>query len=180
MARTRARFGIIAALATALTLVASGQQPAQLKVGLDGTDAAVWLPLGAANFRAERGEIVATVQPGGGWLVANRGYQDVAVKFSFRCTGKCQAGILLGMQDAGDRVDGLFVSLTDNDLTTYEMPLDARGQELERRKLAPAAGMGAGAGAGGGRQGGVPPTAPVGHPLSVPPPPPPPPPHPPT
>lgn len=170
MARSRAPLSAVA-FAAALTLAASGQQRAPLEGGLDGTDSVAWHAMGSAIFRSDAGEIVGAVSPGasGGWLVTDRRYQDLGVRFSFRCGGECQTGILLGMQHAGDRIDGLFISLTNNDLTAYGMTLDARGQEIERRKLAPAAGKGAsGAGAGGGRQGGVPPTAPVGHPMSAP------------
>ena len=38
-----------------------------------------WTPLGQADWRAQNGEIIGTPkQPGGGWLVLNKSYQDVA------------------------------------------------------------------------------------------------------
>jgi hypothetical protein len=169
MARRRAGVAAVAAFGVAFTLVAFGQQPARLVGGLDGTDPAAWHAKGSATWRVEGREIIGTVSSGGGgWLLSDRGYQDLGVKFSFRCTGECQTGILLGMESAGERATGTYISLTDDDLHAYELSVGSRGQELERRKLAPAAARGGGAGAGGGRQGGVPPTAPVGHPMSVP------------
>jgi len=162
--------GLTVALTTALTLGAFGQQPAHLTGGVDGTDLAVWQPKGQATWRAEGSDIVATVSlaNANGWLVSARSYQDLGVKFSFRCTGECETGILLGMEDAGDRARGTYVSLTDDDLRAYELTLGRGGVEIDRRKLEQAAARGSGAGAGGGRPGGVPPTAPVGHPMSTP------------
>ena len=55
-----------------------------------------WHTLGHANWRAENGEIIATPQtPDGGWLVLDKGYQDVKFYTEFRCTGACDAGVLL-------------------------------------------------------------------------------------
>lgn len=91
--------GITATLIMAATLVAFGQQTAQLTGGLDGTDTAVWHPQGFADWRVEKGEIVGAVRAsgGGGWLVRDRGYQDLAVKFSFRCTGDRAVGSLFAV-----------------------------------------------------------------------------------
>src|ERR1051326_1239195 len=91
---------------------------------------------------------------------------------TFRCTGGCQTGVLIGMEKSGDHMTGIFLSLADNDLSAYEMTLDAQGHEIERHKpTAAAPGRGAGAPGGGsaGRGGrGQVPAAPAGHPLSEP------------
>src|SRR5690242_59809 len=47
-----------------------------------------WQPMGDATWKAENGEIVGTpTQPGGGWLVWNQPYQDVAFYARFKCDG---------------------------------------------------------------------------------------------
>ena len=43
-----------------------------------GSSLANWKPIGHANWRAENGEIIGTPQnPEGGWLVMDKGYQDL-------------------------------------------------------------------------------------------------------
>ena len=53
-----------------------------------------WKPLGQAEWRAQDGEITA-VPKGGGWLVLDRAYQDVAFFSSFRCAPGCKTGVLI-------------------------------------------------------------------------------------
>ena len=65
-----------------------------------------WKPFGDADWRAQNGEIVG-VPKGGGWLVADRAYQDVAFSASFRCAEGCRAGVLLRAErTAGRRPQG--------------------------------------------------------------------------
>ncbi len=60
-----------------------------------GSSLANWRPVGHANWRAENGEIIATPQnPDGGWLVMDKGYQDLELYTEFRCAENCDAGIL--------------------------------------------------------------------------------------
>ena len=56
-----------------------------------------WHPLGDAAWRAQAGEITGTVKPGGGggWLFLDQSYQDVGFHAMFKCTGGCQAGVLI-------------------------------------------------------------------------------------
>ena len=91
-------------------------------------------PQGPATWRIQNGQVVGTVQGDGGWLVSNRGYQDVGVQFAFRCAGECQSGVLLGMEKQGDSTKGLYISLAPGDLSAYEMTLNAQGQEVARTK----------------------------------------------
>ncbi len=56
-----------------------------------GSTLAGWHALGQANWRAENGEITATPQsPDGGWLVLDKGYQDLDFYTEFRCAGELQ------------------------------------------------------------------------------------------
>ena len=60
-----------------------------------GSTLAGWHALGQANWRAENGEITATPQSSdGGWLVLDKGYQDLDFYTEFRCAGECNIGVL--------------------------------------------------------------------------------------
>ncbi len=147
----------LAGLATAcgaaamLSVLATDLVSGQTKAGFDGKSLAGWHVLGPNSWRVDRGELVGTVQQGstGSWLVQDRGFQDLALKFSFRCAAGCQSGILLGMEKDGDRTKGLFVSLASGDFNAYEVTLDAQGQEVDRVRFTGAAGRAGGAGAAG-------------------------------
>jgi len=92
--------------------------------------------LGQANWRAENGELIGTPQnSGGGWLLSDRSYQDVALFANFRCTGGCEAGALFRIEKTGDGYKGFFVSLTERDTPSYSVTLDAQGKILTRERL---------------------------------------------
>jgi hypothetical protein len=95
-----------------------------------------WHSLGSADWRAENGEIIGTAkQENGGWLVLDKGYQDVALLTSFRGNGTGKTGILLRAEKTADGMKGIFVSLNDGDVAAYDILLDAQGNELSRTKL---------------------------------------------
>jgi Domain of Unknown Function (DUF1080)/FG-GAP-like repeat len=99
-----------------------------------------WHPLGQADWRAENGEIIGTPKPGG-WLLLDRSYQDVGFFLSFRCPPGCKAGVLLRAEKSADGgMKGIFVSLTEGDLASYRVTLDAQGNETSRERLRPAGG----------------------------------------
>ena len=87
-----------------------------------------WKPFGSAAWRAQNGEIIG-VPNGGGWLVADRAYQDVAFSASFRCADGCAAGVLLRAertQDGG--LKGIYASLVADDLVSYRVTIDSAGK----------------------------------------------------
>ena len=99
-----------------------------------------WKPLGAAAWRAQNGEIIATPN-GGGWLVADRAYQDVAFSASFRCADGCSAGVLLRAEQTPDGgLKGIYASLVADDLVSYRVTIDSSGKETSRERLRPAGG----------------------------------------
>jgi hypothetical protein len=100
-----------------------------------------WQSIGSANWRAENGEIVGTSKQGnGGWLVLDKGYQDVALLTSFRWSGSSKIGILLRAEKTVDGMKGVFVSLNEEEVASYEMLMDAQGNEISRTKLGPGPG----------------------------------------
>src|SRR5258708_5774369 len=67
-----------------------------------GSSLTGWHKLGQADWRAENGEIIGTPKESGGWLVLDKGYQDIAFYASFRCAGACQTGVLLRAEKTAD------------------------------------------------------------------------------
>lgn len=105
-----------------------------------GSSLAGWKPMGGATWRAENGEIVATAGATGGWLIADKAYEDVSMVASFRCTGACQTGLLLRAERTPDGgMKGIFVSVTGEERASYRVTLDAQGRETSRDRLRPPA-----------------------------------------
>jgi hypothetical protein len=101
-----------------------------------------WHTLGSADWRAENGEIVGTPrQPGGGWLVLDRSYQDVGLYASFLCASGCKTGLLFRAEKTSDGFKGIYVALTDGDMASYRVTLDANGQITRREALRPGGGQ---------------------------------------
>lgn len=147
--------------------------------------------IGQAEWRAADGEIVASARtPAGGWLMLDRGLQDVEVGFDFRAAPGAEVGVLLRAERTQDGYKGIYVSLTEGQIGSFAVTLDAAGRELSRAALrsggglvrsvpsaaeaaaaaaARAAAAPAGGGGGGGGQGGAggppaPPPVPAGRP----------------
>ncbi len=102
-----------------------------------GSSLTGWQPIGESAWRAENGEIIGTPKgTAGGWLLANRSYQDVAVFASFRCAAGCQTGVLLRAERTADGgVKGVFVSLNDGDLAAYRVTVDRQGAQTSKERL---------------------------------------------
>ncbi|MPZ20377.1 MAG: DUF1080 domain-containing protein [Luteitalea sp.] len=102
----------------------------------EGSTLAGWHVVGAAEWRAQQGEIIGTPkEPGGGWLVLDRSYQDVALYATFRCSAGCRAGVLLRAEKTATGMKGIYVSLTDEDEAPYAVTLDTDGREVQREPL---------------------------------------------
>src|SRR5260370_19025490 len=107
-----------------------------------GSALAGWHTLGQADWKAANGEIAGTPKsPAGGWLLMDKGLQDLGIYTAFRCTGGCKTGIIVRAQKPADGMKGLLVSLTEGEQGLYRITLDAQGQETHRDRLRPAASM---------------------------------------
>jgi hypothetical protein len=102
-----------------------------------------WKTIGAVDWSAHNGEIVGSAKQGsaGGWLVGEHQYQDVGLHASFRCSDNCQLGILLRGKTTATGMEGTYVSLTEGDMASYQVDLDAQGNLLKREKLVRAGGV---------------------------------------
>jgi len=128
-------YTLTAACAVVSVVVATSQNFAP-DVTFKRSDLAGWHKLGDADWRADHCEITGTPKrESGGWLVLDRGYQDLQFFASFRCTGACKSGILLRAEKTAEGMKGIYVSLAEGDLAGYEVVLDAQGAEVSREKL---------------------------------------------
>ncbi len=153
-------------------------------VTFTGSALSGWHTLGQTGWRADDGEIIgAPAQTNGGWLVLDKGYQDIEISASIRSTNGSKAGILLRVEKTAEGgMKGILVSLNDGEAVAYDVILEAQRNELSRTKLgslprdilirmatavkgkeavpgfselaAPASDAGATAGGGGGGRGG--------------------------
>ena len=93
--------------------------------------------LGSAGWSAQNGEITGAPQnPDGGWLVLDKSYQDIQFYTEFRCSGTCNAGVLLRAEKTSSGgLKGDYISLSEGDVDSYELELSPDGKELSRTKL---------------------------------------------
>jgi hypothetical protein len=102
-----------------------------------GSSLAGWRTLGQAEWRAQNGEIVGTAKPGGagGWLMLGKSFQDVGFFASFQCAAGCRTGVLFRAEKTAEGMKGVYVSLSEENVTAYKVTLGADGQELQREPL---------------------------------------------
>lgn len=99
-----------------------------------------WNTIGSANWEAQQGRITGMPEEGDGWLVLDKGYQDMQFSTRFRCQGTCDTGVLFRMTDAGNgEHQGIFIALTDS-LRSYRVRIK-EGTIVHRLPLMPAAAM---------------------------------------
>ena len=119
------------------SVVAQGPHSDTTKL-FNGTSLAGWHPRGAAQWRVANGEIVGAATSGPGWLVLDKSYQDIILKFAFQCDG-CDAGVVLrnaAVPASQARPAPSTSGISGPDaLTLYRVTLDAQGKELERTQL---------------------------------------------
>lgn len=148
MVRGLKRFAVLSAILVAVALVPAGlagQQPAASLAANFAADGAIsksaltgWRPVGAAKWRVENGEVVASGE--GGWLLSEKSYEDVSFVASFRCAGACTTGLLLRAEKTPDGgMKGILVSVTAEERASYRVTLDAQGRETSRERLRPPA-----------------------------------------
>jgi len=127
----------IAALLVVLSAILAATHDFVPDFVFKGSSLAGWHTLGHATWRAENGEITGKPDTtDGGWLVMDKGYQDVDFYTEFRCTEKCEAGVLLraGKTPEGGW-KGVYLPITGEG-GSYDLTLDADGKELKRAPLA--------------------------------------------
>src|SRR3984893_4902888 len=137
--------GLYVVIAVAVCVIGSAvfaaSQNFRPDVIFTGSSLTGWNKLGQADWRADNGEIISAPKESGGWLMLDKGYQDIAFYASFHCAGACQTGILLRAEKTADGMKGIYVSLAGGDIAGYDVLLDAQGKETSRTPLGPGPGM---------------------------------------
>jgi hypothetical protein len=102
-----------------------------------------WHVLGDAEWRASNGELIgkAKANSAGGWLVLDKGYQDIGVRTLFKTTGGAETAILLRMEKINEGYRGVLLSLKKGDILPYSIVIDAKGKEISRERLRQAGGI---------------------------------------
>src|SRR5439155_2130618 len=138
MARSGIRIaGVVAAAASAVIWV-SAQGPAndfRPDSTFSGSTLAGWHTLGAAQWKAQNGELTGTASGAGGWLVLDDSYQDLNFFARFRCMGECRTGVLFRAEKSAQGMTGVYVSLNAGELAAFRVTLDAEGRETARDAL---------------------------------------------
>ncbi len=101
-----------------------------------GSSLTGWHTLGNAQWKATDGEITASPNGAGGWLILDKGYQDLEFYTDFRCTGQCDAGVLFRAEKTSDGgLKGVYVSLNPGDADSYNVTVSPEGKILSRTRL---------------------------------------------
>jgi hypothetical protein len=105
----------------------------------NGTTLDGWHSLGAADWKAQSGELVGLAKgTAGGWLINNTGYQDFILHVSFECT-TCNAGVLVRSAQSGPNMTGIYIPLGGPQIgKLYRVSLDGPNQQLGEMKQMPA------------------------------------------
>ena len=136
MQRQIIRVGSFAGICLVLSIIYGASQNFIPDVTFKGSSLNGWHTLGAADWRADNGEIIASPrQESGGWLLLDRGYQDIQLSASFRAAAGAKSGILLRAEKTADGMKGIFISLAEGDVAPYNIVLDAQGKEVSRSRL---------------------------------------------
>ncbi len=130
-----------AVVASAVALIGSGSAQGPSSDTLkpfNGTSLSGWRTQGPATWRAAGGEIVGSAAAGPGSLVLEKSYQDLILRFAYRCEG-CDAGVVLrsaAQPSKPGTATALYVGLSGPDARTlHRLTLDANGKETERTNL---------------------------------------------
>jgi hypothetical protein len=112
---------LLSLLSIMLAGLAFGQQPTtSSKVGTGWTFRPTYLFKGSsltgfralvgADWKAQNGELIATLKPGvnTSWLMLDQRYQDVGFHALFRCTGGSETGVLFRLEQTAEGFKGVL------------------------------------------------------------------------
>ena len=135
MTSTKTLISTVAAVSGLLSAIFAATHDFVPDWAFRGSTLAGWHTLGHATWRAENGEIVGKPDsPDGGWLILDKGYQDVKFYTEFRCAATCDAGVLLRAAKTPESGwKGVYVSLAGDG--PFELTLNSEGQEKNRARL---------------------------------------------
>ncbi len=132
-------FSVVAlAVFSLLTAPAFGAVPKDFVPDMTFAGSALtgWHVLGQATWKAKDGEITGTpTQTNGGWLVLDKGYQDLQMTVSYQAGEQARAGVLLRAEKTPEGgLQGILVAF-GGDAGSYNIVLDAEGREISRTNM---------------------------------------------
>lgn len=102
-----------------------------------------WHTLGSTDWKVQDGVISARAnEASDGWLILDESLSNVGFYTEIHCDSSCRAGVLLRLHETDEGWAGILVSVSPDDLGTYEVALDAEGNIRSRRKLEASEGEG--------------------------------------
>src|SRR4029450_9572267 len=78
--------------------------------------------------------------PDGGWLLLDKGYQDVQFAALYRCAGACTAGVMVRSEKGADGTRGVYTLISGDERSTAAVTVDSQGKIANREPLARNAG----------------------------------------
>jgi len=131
----------LAAFTVALLVAASAsaqQSPAPDFIAdytFEGSQLSNWQTIGEAEWEAADGVITGNADAGGGLLVFDRAYEDVAVFSRIQCTATCEAGILLRAEETPSGMSGVLMSVGTGEIAPYRVTIDGNGAIISEEPL---------------------------------------------
>jgi len=91
MSKKRLYVAIAVAICVIGSAVFAASQNFRPDVVFTGSSLTGWHKLGQTDWRADNGEIISAPKESGGWLMLDKGYQDIAFYASFHCAADPQS-----------------------------------------------------------------------------------------
>src|SRR5476651_1228038 len=106
-----------------------------------GSSLSGWHTLGNADWKANNGIITVKANGTAGYLISDRGFQDIHLRTLYRADAGAEVGFLFRMEKTSDGFKSFLVSIKETELGFYKVTLDAQGKETKREALSPAGGI---------------------------------------
>ena len=138
MSRKIAAIAMTALAAAVVSVDVGGQSPRTFPADwtFKGSALTGMQQVGQATWKAENGEIIGTpTSPDGGWLLLDKGYQDVQFAASYRCSDGCTAGVMVRSEKGTDGTRGVYTLISGDERSTAAVTVDAQGKITNREPL---------------------------------------------
>jgi 3-keto-disaccharide hydrolase/FG-GAP-like repeat len=123
-------------LAVSTLVFAQGPHSETVKA-FNGSTLAGWHPQGG-QWRVADGHIVGVAAGVPGALVLDKSYQDIVLRFAFKCDG-CDAGVVLRnapLPSKPDITSAIYAGISGPDaLTAYRISMGPQDKEIDRKQL---------------------------------------------
>lgn len=134
----RTLVSVLAFVLVAISVRAADPPDFKADATFTGSALTGWNQVGAAQWSAANGEIIAKPSSdAGGWLVMDKPLQDLQFFANVKCDGACKVGVLARAEKTADGMRALFVSFADGDFVPYRVTLNAAGAITSKERVGP-------------------------------------------